>query len=63
VAIIGRMNEDFTFETCEKKTAEEVGRERVITIMVVILTIFSIVGIPTLVNLGKAIFHVEPIIY
>jgi hypothetical protein len=63
VAIIGRFNDDFTFETCEQKTADELPRERLITILTFLLCWFLIIGIPFLVNLGKTLFFVEPIIY
>lgn len=63
MAIIGRFNDDFTFETCEQKTAEEIPRERLITILAVLLCAFLVIGLPFLVNLGKALFYVEPIIY
>jgi hypothetical protein len=63
VAIIGRFNDDFTFETCEQKTADDIPRERLITLLSVLICAFLIIGIPFLVNLGKTLFYVEPIIY
>ena len=63
MAIIGRMNDDFTFETCGQKTSDDVRRERVITIIAIMIGFFFVIGIPALVNLGKALFYVEPIIY
>jgi hypothetical protein len=57
------MNDDFTFETCEQKVAEDIPRERLITIIAFIICWFLIVGLPALVNLGKTLFRVEPIIY
>lgn len=63
MAIIGRFNDDFTFETCEQKTADDIPRERLITLLAVLICTFLIIGIPFLVNLGKTLFYVEPIIY
>ena len=31
--IVGRINDDFTFETCEKRTSDDVRKERVICII------------------------------
>ena len=61
--IIGRMNDDFTFEIGEQKTAKDIPRERLITLIAIIICWFLIVGIPALVNLGKTLFYVEPVIY
>ena len=63
MGIIGRMNDDFTFETCEQKTADDVRRERVITIIVFLILVLFGFGTPTIINIGKALFYVEPIIY
>lgn len=63
MAITGRINDDFSFEIGEQKTAEEIPRERLITIIAFIICWFLILGIPALVNLGKTLFYVEPIIY
>lgn len=63
MAIIGRINEDMTFETCEQKTSEDIPRERLVTLLVFILCWLLLLGVPALVNLGKTLFFVEPIIY
>ncbi len=63
MALIGRINDDFSFEIGEQKMAEDIPRERLITIIAFIICWSLIIGIPALVNLGKALFYVEPIIY
>jgi hypothetical protein len=57
------MNDDFTFETCEQKTAEDIPRERIVSLIALLICWFLVLGIPALVNLGKSLFYVEPVIY
>lgn len=60
---IGRLNEDFTFETCEQRTSDDVRRERVVSLIFFLFCTFCAFGIPALLSLGKVLFYVEPIIY
>ncbi len=60
---IGRLNDDFTFETCDQRTSDDVRRERVVSLLFFLFCTACAFGIPVLLSLGKVLFFVEPIIY
>ena len=52
------------FQVIDKpKTMEEVSAERDATLWLTILLTILSVGLPLFINLGKALFEVQPIIY
>jgi len=51
------------FQTNEPKTMEDIRRERIITLWFVFILVALSIGLPLFVNLGKAIFEIQPIIY
>ncbi len=56
-------NEPMFYQISEQKTEDEVQAERNITLLVLFTLMLLAVGIPMLVNLGKALFEVQAIIY
>jgi hypothetical protein len=45
------------------KYESDIRRERLVTLFVLILLVGLSIGIPFMVNLGKSIFEVPPVIY
>ncbi|MFQ5647212.1 MAG: hypothetical protein ACE5GM_09800 [bacterium] len=61
---IGRVNPDMSFETTSRqRTEDDIRRERVVTIIVMVGIFLFILGAPFFVNMGKALFTIEPVIY
>ncbi len=51
------------FPPNDVKDEGDVRRERAVTLMVIILLVLLAVGIPLFVNMGKALFEIQPVIY
>jgi len=44
-------------------TADDVKRERYITLLVIVVLVVLAVGLPAFITLGKTLFEIQPIIY
>lgn len=51
------------FPTNDVKDEDDVGRERIVTILVIMVLVGLAVGLPLVVNMGKTLFEIQPIIY
>ncbi|MBI5789181.1 MAG: hypothetical protein HZA78_10040 [Candidatus Schekmanbacteria bacterium] len=45
------------------KTEGDVRRERNVTLIFIVFCVVIAIGVPFLVNLGKALFAIQPVIY
>ncbi len=51
------------FSPCGKKTESDVRRERAVSVAFLLLLLILSIGVPLMVNIGKSLFEIQPVIY
>ncbi len=51
------------FPANDVKDEDDVKRERIVVILIIMVLVGLAVGLPLMVNMGKTLFEIKPIIY